>query len=86
MFAGSAAVVSGDGLVAISSQFGDVNIVASNSAGGVSVAALAPAGNITLVVNGPISGVILSNAFTGGSGMLTVDSGNHLYWNGTFIA
>jgi hypothetical protein len=36
-----------------------------------------------VVINRPIQ---ISDSLTGGSGTLTVDSGNHLYWNGTLIA
>ena len=39
--------------------------------------------NINLTAN---SGFILTQTGTGGTGLLTVDAGNHLYWNGTFIA
>jgi hypothetical protein len=36
-----------------------------------------------VVINRPIQ---ISDTLTGGTGTLTVDSGNHLYWNGTLIA
>jgi len=36
-----------------------------------------------VVINRPIQ---ISDTLTGGVGTLTVDSGNHLYWNGTLIA
>ena len=36
-----------------------------------------------VVINRPIQ---ISDSLTGGVGTLTVDSGNHLYWNGTLIA
>ena len=36
-----------------------------------------------VVINRPIQ---ISDTSSGGTGTLTVDSGNHLYWNGTFIA
>ena len=76
-----------NGGVLVRSQDNDVNIVSNNlGAGGVNVSVTGPAANITLTVNGPVSGVVLSNSFTGGSGTLTVDAGTHLYWNGTFIA
>jgi hypothetical protein len=35
-----------------------------------------------VVINRPIQ---ISDSSTGGTGTLTVDSGNHLYWNGTLI-
>jgi hypothetical protein len=76
-----------NGGVQVLSQDNDVNIVSSNmGAGGVNVAAVGPMGNITLTTNGIVSGVVISNIFSGGVGTLTVDAGNHLYWNGTFIA
>ena len=36
-----------------------------------------------VVINRPIQ---ISDTITGGTGTLTVDSGNHLYWNGTLLA
>ena len=36
-----------------------------------------------VVINRPIQ---ISDSLTGGSGTLSVDSGNHLYWNGTLLA
>jgi len=76
-----------NGSVLLASRDNDINIVSSNvGAGGVNVSAVGPAGNITLTTNGPVSGVVISNIFTGGVGTLTVDAANHLYWNGTFIA
>jgi hypothetical protein len=36
-------------------------------------------------ING-YGGVNIVDNSTGGSGYLTVDSGNHLYWNGVYIA
>ena len=36
-----------------------------------------------VVINRPIQ---ISDSLTGGTGTLTVDSGNHLYWNGTLLA
>ena len=36
-----------------------------------------------VVINRPIQ---ISDSITGGTGTLTVDSGNHLYWNGTLLA
>jgi hypothetical protein len=36
-----------------------------------------------VVINRPIQ---ISDTSTGGTGTLTVDSGNHLYWNGTLLA
>jgi hypothetical protein len=76
-----------NGSILLASANNDVNIVSSNvGAGGVNLSAVGPAGNITLTTNGPASGVVISNIFTGGVGTLTVDAGNHLYWNGTFIA
>ena len=36
-----------------------------------------------IVINRPIQ---ISDSLTGGSGTLSVDSGNHLYWNGTLLA
>jgi uncharacterized protein (DUF2345 family) len=76
-----------NGSIVLASANNDVNIVSSNvGAGGVNLSAVGPAGNITLTTNGPVSGVVISNIYTGGSGTLFVDAANHLYWNGTFIA
>ena len=36
-----------------------------------------------VVITRPIQ---ISDSLTGGTGTLSVDSGNHLYWNGTLIA
>ena len=38
--------------------------------------------DITLTVNSSNTGVIITDTFTGGTGRLTVDSSNNLYWNG----
>jgi len=76
----------GFGSVLVSSYSNDVNIVSSNVGGGVNLSAVGTAGNITLTTAGIVSGVVISNIYNGGVGMLTVDGANHLYWNGTFIA
>jgi hypothetical protein len=76
----------GFGSVLVSSQNNDVNIVSSNVGGGVNLSAVGTAGNITLTTAGIVSGVVISNIYNGGVGMLSVDGANHLYWNGTFIA
>jgi hypothetical protein len=41
--------------------------------------------NLTVDFTG-YGGVSITDSSTGGTGLLTVDSANHLYWNGTFIA
>ena len=76
----------GFGVVQIQSFSNDVNIISSNVGGGVNLSAVGTAGNITLSTNGSVTGVVISNISNGGVGTLTVDSANHLYWNGTFIA
>ena len=37
-------------------------------------------------INANAGGIQITDTSTGGTGYLTVDSGNHLYWNGTLIA
>ena len=63
-----------------------------NTGGDAQTASSAPGtGNINVmsltasnvVINRPIQ---ISDSLTGGSGTLSVDSGNHLYWNGTLLA
>jgi len=49
-------------------------------------------GNVTISADGTSDIVLTGHRFTltdptsGGTGTLTVDGSNHLYWNGTFIA
>jgi hypothetical protein len=76
----------GSGSILLQSISNDVSIVSSNVGGGVNLSAVGTAGNITLSTNGSVTGVVISNISNGGVGTLTVDSANHLYWNGTFIA
>jgi uncharacterized protein (DUF2345 family) len=76
----------GFGVVNIESFSNDVNIISQSAGGGVNLLAFGTAGNITLTTNGSVTGVVISNISNGGVGTLTVDSANHLYWNGTFIA
>ena len=63
-----------------------------NTGGDAMTASSAPGtGNIcvmsltasNVVINRPIQ---ISDSLTGGTGTLSVDSGNHLYWNGTLLA
>ena len=63
-----------------------------NTGGDAQTASSAPGtGNINVmsltasnvVINRPIQ---ISDSLTGGTGTLTVDTGNHLYWNGTLLA
>ena len=76
------------GSVLLQSFHNDINIVSYNSnvGGGVNLTAIGTNGNIRLTTNDSNTGVVISNISNGGVGTLTVDAGNHLYWNGTFIA
>jgi len=74
----------GFGTVQIESFSNDVNITSANDVN--ITAAYYGGGNIKLTTHSNATGIVISNIDTGGVGTLTVDAGNHLYWNGTFIA
>lgn len=76
----------GTGNKIILNTVGDVSITAGYYASLIGNVDVTIAAAQTVTIQYTSNGIKLQDNTTGGNGMLTVDSANHLYWNGTYIA